>query len=165
MKISEPTFQSAHHEAILHPVSPSTFSWCQIMAADKYFWQGDTPRSRDFPITGEPREHSGWPVQDVIWLSFNHYNRNRSALISTGWWELNLYYNTNSIYFSLHQWQMFITIWKVCVKCLVNDQISVTYTVLLSVIQSTNKQYWKMPLNQTETLTNRQTPPLVSLPT
>lgn len=61
-----PRFSVHPYEAIQHPVSPSTFSWCQIMAADKYFWQGDTPRSRDFPITGQLRKHSGWPVQEVI---------------------------------------------------------------------------------------------------
>lgn len=41
-----------HHSDTLHPKTPSTFLWCQIMTADRYFWQRDSLQSGDFPISG-----------------------------------------------------------------------------------------------------------------
>lgn len=44
------------HTATSHPKSPSTFSWCQIMAADGYFSQGDSLVRRGFPHCQGPEE-------------------------------------------------------------------------------------------------------------
>lgn len=51
-----PLFGLHPHTATLHPKSPSTFSWCQIMAADRYFSQGDSLGRRGLPHCQGPEE-------------------------------------------------------------------------------------------------------------
>lgn len=51
-----PLFSLHPHTATLHPESPSTFSWCQIMAADRYFSQGDSLGRRGLPRCQGPEE-------------------------------------------------------------------------------------------------------------
>lgn len=51
-KCARPYISVQLHSDTLHPKTPSTFLWCQIMTADRYFWQRDSFQSRDFPIRG-----------------------------------------------------------------------------------------------------------------